>query len=394
MARAASSARRWAHATKVPRQGGRTSTSRSDRPSSPTSSRIRRRFTTGCSIPSHRGSSVRSINRARGGRSQRERRTSRTRITRRRSSVRWSGQRWMSRSSPQIRGRRGRCSPIAYRVGRLFIVGDAAHQNPPWGGHGFNTGVGDAVNLGWKLAAVEAGWAPDALLDSYGAERRPIEEQTIALASSNMAALSIDLSNPLLMTSGETFEIRARGTRAGHLAGQVARVLQRGSGARVRVRTDLARAGSDARRVRPARSQPATDSPTDSSTGVRSTTCSARGSPRSERRMRSRRSWLRLQRRGIPVEHLDTDDRGRGARPARSAHRARRRWFHRLVGRLGCGRARILARGQPPCGLDALSRERSMKVIAIEEHMLPRDIVESAGIDLGLRAGGRAAAAG
>lgn len=93
-----------------------------------------------------------------------------------------------------------------YRVGRLLIVGDAAHQNPPWGGHGFNTGVGDAVNLGWKLAAVEAGWAPDALLDSYGAERRPIEEQTIALASSNMAALSIDLSNPLLMTSGDTFE--------------------------------------------------------------------------------------------------------------------------------------------------------------------------------------------
>ena len=93
-----------------------------------------------------------------------------------------------------------------YRVARLFIVGDAAHQNPPWGGHGFNTGVGDAVNLGWKLAAVEAGWAPDALLDSFGAERRPIEQQTIALASSNMAALSIDLSNPLLMTSGETFE--------------------------------------------------------------------------------------------------------------------------------------------------------------------------------------------
>ena len=36
--------------------------------------------------------------------------------------------------------------------GRLFIAGDAAHQNPPWGGHGFNTGIGDAVNLGWKLA--------------------------------------------------------------------------------------------------------------------------------------------------------------------------------------------------------------------------------------------------
>jgi len=42
----------------------------------------------------------------------------------------------------------------AYRRGRLLLAGDAAHQNPPWGGHGFNTGVGDAVNLGWKLAAV------------------------------------------------------------------------------------------------------------------------------------------------------------------------------------------------------------------------------------------------
>lgn len=93
-----------------------------------------------------------------------------------------------------------------YRNGHLFIVGDAAHQNPPWGGHGFNTGIGDAVNLGWKLAAVLAGWAPDDLLDSYDVERRPIEEQTIALASSNMAALSVDLSNPVLMTTGAEFE--------------------------------------------------------------------------------------------------------------------------------------------------------------------------------------------
>lgn len=93
-----------------------------------------------------------------------------------------------------------------YRSGRLFIVGDAAHQNPPWGGHGFNTGVGDAVNLGWKLAAVIAGWAPDELLDSYGTERRPVEEQTIALASANMESLSTDLSDRRLMATGEEFE--------------------------------------------------------------------------------------------------------------------------------------------------------------------------------------------
>ena len=40
-----------------------------------------------------------------------------------------------------------------YRAGRVFLAGDAAHLNPPWGGHGFNTGIGDAVNIGWKLAA-------------------------------------------------------------------------------------------------------------------------------------------------------------------------------------------------------------------------------------------------
>lgn len=93
-----------------------------------------------------------------------------------------------------------------YSTGRLFIVGDAAHQNPPWGGHGFNTGVGDAVNLGWKLAAVLAGWAPEVLLDSYAVERRPVEEQTIALAATNMASLPVELSNPLLMATGLEFE--------------------------------------------------------------------------------------------------------------------------------------------------------------------------------------------
>ena len=81
-----------------------------------------------------------------------------------------------------------------YRSGRMFLVGDAAHQNPPWGGHGFNTGVGDAVNLGWKLAAVLRGWAPPELLDSYHSERRPVAEQTIAIAAANTALLPTDLA--------------------------------------------------------------------------------------------------------------------------------------------------------------------------------------------------------
>lgn len=93
-----------------------------------------------------------------------------------------------------------------YRRGRLFLVGDAAHQNPPWGGHGFNTGVGDAMNLGWKLAAVVNRWAPQELLDTYGSERRPIAQQTIDVAAANMGSLSVDLADPALMAEGAEFE--------------------------------------------------------------------------------------------------------------------------------------------------------------------------------------------
>jgi len=76
---------------------------------------------------------------------------------------------------------------------RVFLVGEAAHVNPPWGGHGFNTSVGDAVNIAWKVAAVEHGWAPPELLASYEAERRSVVEQTVASAESNMRALAGDL---------------------------------------------------------------------------------------------------------------------------------------------------------------------------------------------------------
>jgi hypothetical protein len=69
-----------------------------------------------------------------------------------------------------------------YRVGRVFLVGDAAHIHPPTGGQGLNTSVQDAYNLGWKLAAV-AGGAPVALLDSYEEERRPIAAGMLGLAT-------------------------------------------------------------------------------------------------------------------------------------------------------------------------------------------------------------------
>jgi 2-polyprenyl-6-methoxyphenol hydroxylase-like FAD-dependent oxidoreductase len=67
----------------------------------------------------------------------------------------------------------------AYRAGRVFIAGDAAHSHPPYGGYGVNSGLEDARNLGWKLAAVLQGCGNDALLDSYDAERRPVFKSTI-----------------------------------------------------------------------------------------------------------------------------------------------------------------------------------------------------------------------
>src|SRR5882672_6650913 len=73
----------------------------------------------------------------------------------------------------------------AYRHGRVFLAGDCAHQNTPTGGYGMNTGMGDAVDLGWKLAASEQGWAGPALLDSYDAERRPVAVRNVEEATRN-----------------------------------------------------------------------------------------------------------------------------------------------------------------------------------------------------------------
>jgi 2-polyprenyl-6-methoxyphenol hydroxylase-like FAD-dependent oxidoreductase len=74
-----------------------------------------------------------------------------------------------------------RRSASAYRCGRVLLAGDAVHIHSPAGGQGLNTGILDAHNLAWKLALVAAGRAPDALLDSYGAERRPVAEDVLRL---------------------------------------------------------------------------------------------------------------------------------------------------------------------------------------------------------------------
>jgi 2-polyprenyl-6-methoxyphenol hydroxylase-like FAD-dependent oxidoreductase len=78
--------------------------------------------------------------------------------------------------SPRWLSRFGDATRLAerYRVGRVLLAGDAAHIHPPTGGQGLNLGIQDAFNLGWKVAAEVRGWAPEGLLDSYHAERRPV----------------------------------------------------------------------------------------------------------------------------------------------------------------------------------------------------------------------------
>ncbi|NJP27468.1 monooxygenase [Microbispora sp. SCL1-1] len=74
-----------------------------------------------------------------------------------------------------------------YRAGRVFIAGDAAHVVPPSGSYGANTGIADAHNLAWKLAAVIGGRAGDALLDTYETERRPVALLTLETATRHLA---------------------------------------------------------------------------------------------------------------------------------------------------------------------------------------------------------------
>ncbi|MFJ3881608.1 FAD-dependent oxidoreductase [Streptomyces sp. NPDC090077] len=77
----------------------------------------------------------------------------------------------------------------SYRRGRVLLAGDAAHIHSPLGGQGLNTGIGDAVNLGWKLAATVHRYAPDGLLDTYADERRPIGAEVLDWSRAQVATM-------------------------------------------------------------------------------------------------------------------------------------------------------------------------------------------------------------
>jgi 2-polyprenyl-6-methoxyphenol hydroxylase-like FAD-dependent oxidoreductase len=79
-----------------------------------------------------------------------------------------------------------------YRQGRILLAGDAAHVHSPFGGQGMNAGLGDAMNLGWKLAATIKGWAPDDLLDTYTTERHPIGEWVCDWTRAQVAIIQPD----------------------------------------------------------------------------------------------------------------------------------------------------------------------------------------------------------
>jgi rifampicin monooxygenase len=96
--------------------------------------------------------------------------------------------------SPRWLSRFGDATRLAerYRVGRVFLAGDAAHVHPPMGGQGLNLGIQDAFNLGWKLAAEVNGWAPADLLDTYHTERHPVAADVLDNTRAQAELMSLE----------------------------------------------------------------------------------------------------------------------------------------------------------------------------------------------------------
>jgi 2-polyprenyl-6-methoxyphenol hydroxylase-like FAD-dependent oxidoreductase len=118
--------------------------------------------------------------------------------------------RWMSRFRSDER------QVSHYRAGRVFLAGDAAHCHSPAGGLGMNTGIQDAANLGWKLAATVYGWAPPGLLDSYESERHPVGKAALRTSGTlvRAALLKTPLSRGVRDTLGAALALPVLNQRA------------------------------------------------------------------------------------------------------------------------------------------------------------------------------------
>ncbi|MEU2419598.1 FAD-dependent monooxygenase [Streptomyces sp. NPDC007851] len=111
-----------------------------------------------------------------------------------------------------------------YRRGRVLLAGDAAHVHSPFGGQGLNLGLGDALNLGWKLAAVLRGLAPDVLLDSYTAERHPIGSWVLDWTRAQIAVMRPDRHARALRRVVTDLALTTTGTT--YLVGRISGVWQ------------------------------------------------------------------------------------------------------------------------------------------------------------------------
>jgi 2-polyprenyl-6-methoxyphenol hydroxylase-like FAD-dependent oxidoreductase len=122
---------------------------------------------------------------------------------------------WISRFTDMTR------QAASYRAGRVLLAGDAAHVHPPRGGQGLNTGVQDAVNLGWKLAQVVDGTSPESLLDTYHAERHPVGARVLQNTMAQVAlGTTDDRHRALRETMTELLSMdEPRGRIAGMLSG-------------------------------------------------------------------------------------------------------------------------------------------------------------------------------
>jgi len=156
---------------------------------------------------------------------------------------------WLSRFRVQRR------SAHTYRTGRVMIAGDAVHVHSPAGGQGMNTGMMDAHNVGWKLALVASGRAPDELLDTYGQERGPVAANVLGLTHAIVrvgtlqSGLRCALRDTLLPLATRSTAIQRRAARRLSQVGvdyRTSQLSRWGGGARMPDRDVLA----DGRQVR------------------------------------------------------------------------------------------------------------------------------------------------